>query len=46
MYNIYIYISVQTLLVYFWNRHFYQNLVCGAHVQFNNPDLLESVDWN
>ena len=22
------------------------NLVCGAHFQLNNHDLLENVDWN
>ena len=41
---IYIYIyyfPVQTLLVYFRNRHSYQNLTCGAH-----HDLFENVDWN
>ena len=42
----YIYILVQTLLVYFRNRHRQQNLACGAHVQFNNHDLFENVDWN
>ena len=41
----YIY-SCSDMLVYFRNRHLYQNLACGAHVQFNNPDLLENVDWN
>ena len=48
---IYIYIykyscSVQRLIIYFRNRHLYQNLACGAHFQFNNHDLLENVDWN
>ena len=42
----YIYIPVQTLLVYFTNRHLHQNLACGAHSQFNNDDLLQNVDWN
>ena len=44
--DICIYIPVQTLLVYFRNRHLYQNLACGAHFQFNNHDLFENVDWN
>ena len=46
---IYIYIyyyPVQTVLVYFRNRHSYQNLTCGANFQFSNHDLFENVDWN
>ena len=39
-----IYPSFQTLLVYFRNRHLYQNLACRAHFQFNNHDLFENVD--
>ena len=28
-------------------RHrFYQNLICGAHFQFNSHDLFEKVDWD
>ena len=41
-----IHIPVQTLLVYFRSRHFYQNFACGAYFQFNNHDLFENVDWN
>ena len=43
---IYIYIYIYALLVYFKNRHLYQDLACGAHFQFNNHDLFENVDWN
>ena len=31
--------SSDTASLYFRNRHFYQNLACGAHIQFNNHDL-------
>ena len=41
-----LYIPVWTLLVYFRNRHLYQDLACGAHFQFNNHELFENVDWN
>ena len=40
LYNIF-----QTLLVYSWNRHLYQNLACRTHFQLNNHDLFENVDW-
>ena len=32
------------MLVYFRNRHPYQNLACGEHFRFKNYDLFENVD--
>ena len=43
---IYIFIPVQTLLIYFRNRHLYQNLACGAHFQFNNHGFFENLKLN
>ena len=32
------------MLVYFRNRHLYQNLACGAHFQFNNHTIMTYLE--